>query len=199
MEDAMARSQQQASGQALLQSMDKHQPHIQIEDMGGVTNMTYSMSAIPVQGSGGIRTKAQSQLASDNHSFMAMTKGTHGADPSRLGHATRTTEYTSNVGHHTQDGGAISAMGGALSFNAPPGSVTPTVPGGATDGNTTILNYPYSYDQDQKHEVDFAERLYRANNEVQRASQDLYTASVEIQHNVDRTNALYPSASQQQT
>ena len=100
----MARSQQEASGQALQQSMsmDKHQPHIQIEDMGGMTNMTYSMSAIPAQGSGGIRTKAQSQLASDNHSILAMTKGTHGgADPSRLGHATRTTEYTSNVGHHT--------------------------------------------------------------------------------------------------
>lgn len=91
----------------------------------------------------------------------------------------------------------MSAMGGALSFNAPPGSVTPTVPGADTNANsTTILNYPYSYDQDQKHEVDFAERLYRANNEVQRASQDLYTASVEIQHNADRTNALYPSASQ---
>ena len=83
-------------------------------------------------------------------------KGVSSVDPSRLGgHATRTTEYTSNIGHNTtHEGGA----GAAISLNAPPpGSATPTVyPGGVTDnvsqrtaGNTgQILNYPYAFDQD---------------------------------------------------
>ena len=55
------------------------------------------------------------------------------------------------------------------------------------------MNYPYSYDQDQKTEVDFAERLYRANHECQRASQDLYRTSVELSHFDARQNVLFPS------
>ena len=84
---------------------------------------------------------------------------------------TRTTEYTSNVGNLTIPDGttafdrATSAAGGALSFQGQfAGSATPTVGGGAGEA-PHIMNYPYSYDQDQKHEVDFAERLYRANHE----------------------------------
>ena len=46
--------------------------------------------------------------------------------------------------------------------------------------------------------MDFAERLYRANHEVQRASQELYRASADIQQLADRQNVLFPSASQQQ-
>lgn len=61
---------------------------------------------------------------------------------------------------------ATSVAGGGL-FAPLPGSATPTVAGGE---GQNIINYPYSYDQDQKLEVDFAERLYRANHEVQRAS-----------------------------
>ena len=59
-----------------------------------------------------------------------------------------------------------------------PGSVTPSAAGDG--GAQSILNYPYSYDQDQKHEVDFAERLYRANHECQRVSAELYSRSTDI-------------------
>ena len=61
---------------------------------------------------------------------------------------------------------AAGTVGGQMSMGFhQTGSATPTAAGAEN-----ILNYPYSYDQDQKHEVDFAERLYRANHEVQRAS-----------------------------
>lgn len=49
-----------------------------------------------------------------------------------------------------QDGGttafdrATSVAGGALSFQVPAGSATPTVGGGDQSGH--IMNYPYSYD-----------------------------------------------------
>ena len=72
------------------------------------------------------------------------------------------------------------------------GSVTPTVGGGAGE---KILDYPYAFDQDQKHEVDFQEKLYRANNEVQRASQDLYRANEDMQSRAH--DVLFPSVSQQ--
>mmetsp|Transcript_37411 Transcript_37411/g.49181 ORF Transcript_37411/g.49181 Transcript_37411/m.49181 type:complete len:115 (+) Transcript_37411:782-1126(+) len=114
--------------------------------MGGVNNLTNSISNIH-EAPG--RTGYKSGLASDTVSMQAFAKG---GDPSRLGHATRTTEYTSNVGNLTMHEGttafdrATSAAAGALSFHAPmPGSTTPTVAGG--DG-PNIMNYPYSYDQD---------------------------------------------------
>lgn len=76
---------------------------------------------------------------------------------------------------------ATSAAGGALSFQGfMHGSATPTITG--NDHTGYIMNYPYSYDQDQKAEVDFAERLYRANHECQRTSQDLYKTSIELSH-----------------
>jgi len=145
----------QASGTTL----NSPPAHIQIEDMGGMVNMTQDYER-----------KGLSGINSDSHSMMAggvMTKG----DPSRLGHATRTTDYTSNMGVHTTQGGhgvnrTTSAIGSAgvghqsMGGMFAPGAATPTA------GAESILNYPYSYDQDQKHEVDFAERLYRANHEV---------------------------------
>lgn len=80
--------------------------------------------------------------------------GGKSGDPSRLGHATRTTEYTSNIGMNTtHEHGhgfdrAVSAAGtiaGHMSMGFhPTGSATPTAAG--ADNN--ILNYPYSYDQD---------------------------------------------------
>ena len=168
--------------------------------MGGVTNLTNSMSNIQ-EGTAG---RYHSGLVSDNVSLQQALKKGGGADHSRLGgHLTRTTEYTSNVGNLTIPDGttafdrATSAAGGALSFQGPiAGSATPTV-GGVAGEAPHIMNYPYSYDQDQKHEVDFAERLYRANHECQRASQDLYSRSVELSHFDHRQNVLFPSASQQ--
>ena len=80
--------------------------------------------------------------------------GGKSGDPSRLGHATRTTEYTSNIGmnttHEHGHGGAgfdraVSAAGttgGQMSMGFhQAGSVTPTAAGAEN-----ILNYPYSYD-----------------------------------------------------
>lgn len=143
---------------------------------------------------------------SDSHSMLANTKG--GGDPSRLGHNTRATDYTSNIGMHTEIGGmggidrTTSAAGGGGPFSTMlhgPGSQTPSVAGtnyGGGGGNN-ILNYPYSYDQDQKHEVDFAERLYRANHEIQRTSQELYRASTDIASMAERQDVLFPSASAQ--
>ena len=106
--------------------------HIQIEDMGDVTNLTD---------------------INQNATKASHTRGT--GDPSRLGgHVTRTTEYTSNVGglSMTHDGGlgaadrAVSAIAtGPLSANfAKPGSVTPSAAGDG--GAQSIINYPYSYD-----------------------------------------------------
>ena len=64
--------------------------------------------------------------------MIALTKG--GEAHSRLGgHATRTTEYTSNLGNHTMHDGttvfdrATSVAGGALSFAPLPGYATPSV------------------------------------------------------------------------
>ena len=123
--------------------------------MGGVTNLTHSMSNIN-EGAGN---KNRSAVNSETQSVLAMTnKG--GAEPSRLGHVTRTTEYTSHIGMNTtaegMDNRALSAAaGGALSFQAPPGSVTPALSaqlnyaeggGGAHYSNNNILSYPYSYD-----------------------------------------------------
>lgn len=84
--------------------------------------------------------------------------GGKSGDPSRLGHVTRTTEYTSNIGMNTTNehghGGfdrAVSAagtIGGQMSVGGgyhPTGTVTPNN-AAVTDNN--ILNYPYSYDQD---------------------------------------------------
>ena len=76
-------------------------------------------------------------------------------DPSGLGgHATRTTEYTSNIGglSMTHDAGlgatdrAVSAIAtGPMSMNnQTPGSVTPSAAGDG--GAQSIINYPYSYD-----------------------------------------------------
>lgn len=127
-------------------SDDTRQPHIQIEDMGNsISNIQEAT-----------RHGGKSGLASDSHSMIAMTKGS--ADPSRLGHQTRATDYTSNIGNNTmQDGGhfgdrANTTAGGALSFMAPPpGSATPsmrTVDNRGQGQSQNILNYPYSYDQD---------------------------------------------------
>lgn len=142
---------------------------------------------------------AKSAITTENHSMITMAKS--GEMHSRQGHQTRTTEYTSNIGNITMHDGttafdrATSAAGGGLSFAPGPGSATPTVAGG--DGQT-IINYPFAYDQDQKHEVDFAERLYRANHEVQRVSQELYTSSIEIEQNAEqRQNVAYPTAAKQ--
>lgn len=111
--------------------------------MGGVTNLTHEHPS-------NLRQGAKSGINSDNISMVAFAKS--GGDPSRLGgHQTRTTEYTSNIGNMTmQDGGttafdrATSVAGGALSFQVPAGSATPTVGGGDQSGH--IMNYPYSYD-----------------------------------------------------
>ena len=126
----------------------------------------------PAVGMGTNGSQALSGINSENQSMIGV-KGP-GGDISRQGAFTRTTEHTSHLGMNTTPAdnntfqGIDRGTGGALSmsFMAPgPGSVSPTV------ANTeNILNYPYAYDQDQKHEVDFQERLYRANNEVQRAS-----------------------------
>ena len=161
------------SGSNLMQSGERissggfmNNQMIQIEDMGGVTNVTqhHNLSQINER-------KAHSNLISESQSMVGI--GGKSGDPSRLGHATRTTEYTSNIGmnttnEHGHGGGfdrAVSAagtIGGQMSMGfQPTGSVTPNAAGA-----DNILNYPYSYDQDQKHEVDFAERLYRANHEV---------------------------------
>ena len=86
----------------------------------------------------------------------------------RAGHHTRATEHTSHIGMNTTDGGrqTHSGHGGVFSMShAQADSVTPTMA-----GTEKILDYPYAFDQDLKHEVDFQEKLYRANNEVQRAS-----------------------------
>lgn len=87
--------------------------------MGGVTNLTNSMSNIQE----GTASRYQSGLVSDNVSLQQAFKKGGGADQSRLGgHLTRTTEYTSNVGNLTIPDGttafdrATSAAGGALSF-----------------------------------------------------------------------------------
>lgn len=108
-----------AAGFAL--GSDDRQPHIQIEDMGNsISNIQEAT-----------RHGGKSGLASDSHSMIAMTKGS--ADPSRLGHQTRTTEYTSNIGNNTMQDGfhgdrTSTAAGGALSFMAPPpGSATPSM------------------------------------------------------------------------
>ena len=93
--------------------------------------------------------KAQSGLVSESQSMMGV--GGKSGEPSRLGQATRTTEYTSNIGMNTtHEHGhgfdrAVSAagtIGGAMSqgFHQT-GSATPTVA-----GQENILNYPYSYD-----------------------------------------------------
>ena len=121
---------------------------IQIEDMGGVTNLTqhHNLSHINER-------KAQSNLISDSQSMVGI--GGKSGDPSRLGHATRTTEYTSNIGmnttHEHGHGGvggydrAVSAagtVGGQMSMGFhQTGSATPTAAGAEN-----ILNYPYSYD-----------------------------------------------------
>ena len=124
--------------------------HIQIEDMGGVTNVSRINENTR---------KLQSGLISETNSVAGFTKG--GGDPSRLGgQATRATDYTSNIGMHTEMGvmggvdrsaSAIGTGGQALSnmFQAP-GSQSPTVAGTeyGGGGQQTILNYPYSYDQD---------------------------------------------------
>ena len=66
-------------------------------------------------------TRLKSQIMSDSHSILANTKG--GGDPSRLGHITRATDYTSNIGMHTEIGGmggidrTTSAAGGAGPFS----------------------------------------------------------------------------------
>ena len=144
------------SGSNLMPSGDRGgmlmNPMIQIEDMGGVTNVTQNLSGIA-----GNERKAQSGLISETHSMAGIgVKGGGSADPSRLGHATRTTEYTSNIGNTTHDhqGGnydratsAAGTIGGAMSLGLhQTGSATPTVGAGADQNN--ILNYPYSYDQD---------------------------------------------------
>ena len=143
---------------------DQHGPQIQIQDMGG-HSMLNNNHAVALNTNG---SRAMSAVGSDSQ--FRVVKGGGTGDHSRLGAHTRTTEHTSHVGmnnttdNNTFHGGMDRGTGGALSmsFHAPgPDSVSPTV------ANTeNILNYPYAYDQDQKHEVDFQERLYRANNEV---------------------------------
>ena len=49
-----------------------------------------------------------------------------------------------NMDRATSAGG----YGGLSQHVAPPGSVSPTVGGGAPSESGNILNYPYSYDQD---------------------------------------------------
>ena len=67
--------------------------------MGGVTNVTQSAEGL------GVADKGRSGITSDTQSMLAMTnKG--GAEPSRLGHVTRTTEYTSHIGMNTTHEGA---------------------------------------------------------------------------------------------
>lgn len=74
-------------------------------------------------------------------------------DPSRTGHHTRATDHTSQIGMNTTEGAGRGGGALSISFNHPAtvGSASPTVGG----GTEKIMNYPYSYDQDQKHEVDF--------------------------------------------
>lgn len=119
-------------------------PHIQIEDMGGVTNLTQSVGHIHDHN----RTM-KSGHNSETNSVAGILKGT--GDFSRLGHQTRTTEHTSHIGMNNTavDGGipvdrTTSGHGGGFSFLGGPGSVANTVHGTTSENN--ILNYPYSYD-----------------------------------------------------
>ena len=155
---------------------------------------------IQIDDMGGADTRQTRGAISESNSMSAIKSG---GDPSRFGgHATSATAYTSNVGMHTQMAGddhrttsGVGTGGNALSAMLPaPGSQTPTVAG--TEYGANIANYPYSYDQDQKHEVDFAERLYRANHDYQRQSQELYVRSTDIASMAERQDVLYPSTSQ---
>ena len=77
----------QASGTTLNSGEMRMAPaHIQIEDMNGMVNMTQDYER-----------KGLSGINSDSQSMMVGTKG----DRSRVGHITRNTDYTSNLGVHT--------------------------------------------------------------------------------------------------
>ena len=111
--------------------------------MGGMTNLSniQERGATAINSRSNTAQKAQSQLYSEDQSLLAFTGnqpggaikgGTSSVDPSRLGgHATRTTEYTSNIGANTTTEGGAMGLGAASSnLNAPP-------PGSAT-GNAAI-------------------------------------------------------------
>jgi hypothetical protein len=130
-----------------IDGTQQQMPHIQIEDMGG--NMTRNNDNVHEA------RKNASGHTSENNSVLGY--GGKG-DPSRGGHRTRTTEHTSHIGFNTTEGGAglgIDRGTGdvmSMSFNVPHtvGQASPI-----QNQSENILNYPYAYDQDQKHEVDF--------------------------------------------
>ena len=106
--------------------------------MEGVTNLTNNNNVSSNLGAMQSR-KANTVLSTnaDGNSMIGFAKGGGmSVDASRLGHVTRTTEYTSNVGANTttHEGlhgagadRAISAAAGPISFGAP-GSITPGPP-----------------------------------------------------------------------